>query len=152
MSLRRVAASLIIAALLSGCASTLSGDSYSRDEARKVQTVKMGTVEHVRLVVIEGTKTPIGAAAGGAVGGIAGSTMGHGAGSDIAAVLGAVVGGVAGATVEEQATKRQGEEITVRLENGEILAVVQEKTDKETFNVGDKIRILTVQGTTRVTH
>ena len=28
---------------LGGCASSLTGDTYSRDEARKVQTVRMGT-------------------------------------------------------------------------------------------------------------
>mgnify|MGYP000889797149 CR=1 FL=1 len=31
-----------LALTLGGCASNLSGDSYSRDEARKVQTVRMG--------------------------------------------------------------------------------------------------------------
>lgn len=31
--------------LLGGCASSLTGDSYSRDEARRVQTVRMGTIE-----------------------------------------------------------------------------------------------------------
>ena len=50
--------------LIGGCASNLQGDSYSREDARQVQTVKYGTIEDVRLVVIEGTKTPIGTAAG----------------------------------------------------------------------------------------
>lgn len=43
--------------LLGGCASSLTGDSYSRDEARRVQTVRMGTIESLRPVKIEGTKT-----------------------------------------------------------------------------------------------
>ena len=49
---------------LGGCASSLTGDSYSRDEARAVQTVRMGTIESLRPVKIEGTKTPIGGGAG----------------------------------------------------------------------------------------
>ena len=63
-----------VAMLLSGCPSNLTGDSYSRADARKVQTIRMGTIESLRPVRIEGTKTPVGAVAGAAVGGIAGST------------------------------------------------------------------------------
>ncbi|MBP8008661.1 MAG: hypothetical protein KAY87_05980, partial [Thiopseudomonas sp.] len=62
--------------LLTGCASSLSGDTYSRADARKVQTIRMGTIESLRPVRIEGTKTPIGAGAGAVVGGVAGSTIG----------------------------------------------------------------------------
>ena len=46
---------------LGGCASSLTGDTYTRDEARRVQTVRMGTIESLRPVKIEGTKTPVGA-------------------------------------------------------------------------------------------
>lgn len=42
---------------VTGCASNLQGDTYSRQDARQVQSVQYGTVEDVRLVVIEGTKT-----------------------------------------------------------------------------------------------
>ena len=66
--------------LLSGCMSNLSGDSYSRDEARRVQTVRMGTIDSLRPVKIEGSKTPIGAGAGAVVGGVAGSAIGGGRG------------------------------------------------------------------------
>ena len=67
--------------LLGGCASNLSGDSYSRDEARTVQNVRMGTIEYLRPVQIEGTKSPVGAGAGAVVGGLGGSTIGGGTGS-----------------------------------------------------------------------
>jgi len=133
---------------LAGCASSNSGDVYSRGETRREQTVRLATVESVRPVTIEGTKTPIGAVAGGAVGGIAGSGVGHGKGSSIAGVLGAVGGGLAGAAIEEGATRKQGVEITVRLANGELRSIVQEETDK--FVAGQKVRLLTSGGTTRV--
>ena len=64
-----------------GCASSLTGDTYSRSEARAPQTVRMGTVESVRLVQIEGTKTNIGTGAGAVIGGVAGSSVGGGRGS-----------------------------------------------------------------------
>ena len=72
---------------LSGCASSLTGDTYSRDEARAVQTVRYGTIESLRPVQIEGTKTPIGTGAGAVVGGVAGSGIGGGRGSAVAAVM-----------------------------------------------------------------
>jgi outer membrane lipoprotein SlyB len=134
--------------ILAGCASSNRGDVYSRGEARKEQTVRLATVESVRPVQIEGTRTPVGTVAGGAIGGIAGSGVGGGRGSAAAAVLGAVGGGLAGAAIEEGVTRKQGVEITVRLENGELRAIVQEETDK--FVAGQKVRLLTSGGVTRV--
>ncbi|MFJ5446073.1 glycine zipper 2TM domain-containing protein [Methylobacillus methanolivorans] len=146
--------SLLVAAgillTLSGCMSSNSGDVYSRDEARKTQTVRLGVVESVRNVKLEGTKTPIGGGAGAVVGGIAGSSVGGGKGQAIATVLGALVGGLAGAAAEEGITRKDGLEITVKLESGNLIAVVQEADVQ--FNPGDKVRLVESGGVTRVTH
>ena len=107
---------------LGGCQSSLTGDTYSRDEARAVQTVRMGTIESLRPVKIEGTKTPIGAGAGAVVGGIGGSGLGGGRGSAVLAVVGAVAGGLLGAAAEEGLTRTQGVEITVREDDGTMRA------------------------------
>ena len=139
---------LMALVLLAACASSNRGDVYSRGEALKEQTVRLATVESVRPVQIEGTRSPIGAVAGGAIGGIAGSEVGQGSGSSAAAVLGAVGGGLAGAAIEEGITRKQGVEITVRLENGELRAIVQEEADK--FVAGQKVRLLSSGGVTRV--
>ncbi|KAA0694760.1 glycine zipper 2TM domain-containing protein [Halopseudomonas laoshanensis] len=136
--------------VLGGCASKLTGDTYSREDARAPQTVRMGTVESVRPVQIEGTKTIIGPAAGAAVGGIAGSSVGGGRGSMIAGVIGAVVGGMAGAATEEGVTRSQGVEITVTEDDGQTRAFVQEAVDNVTFAPGDRVRVLTVNGESRV--
>ncbi len=90
MHILRLITLAALAAFLVACASSNSGSSYSRDEARRLQTVRTGVVESVRAVNIEGTKTPVGTAAGAVVGGVAGSTVGHGAGSVVAGVIGAV--------------------------------------------------------------
>lgn len=135
---------------LAGCTSNLSGDTYSRDEARRVQTVRLGTIESLRPVQIEGTKTPIGAGAGAVIGGIGGSSVGGGRGSAVAAVIGAVAGGMLGAAAEEGLTRTQGVEITVREDDGSLRAYVQEVQPNEIFRVGDRVRILTVNGTSRV--
>ncbi|TRX75814.1 outer membrane lipoprotein [Pseudomonas mangiferae] len=137
---------------LGGCTSDLTGDSYSRDEARAVQTVRMGTIESLRPVKIEGTKTPIGAGAGAVIGGVGGSAIGGGRGSVVAAVIGAVAGGVLGAMTEEGITRTQGVEITVREDDGSLRAYVQEVEPNQIFRVGERVRINTLNGTSRVTH
>ncbi|MDE1164146.1 MAG: glycine zipper 2TM domain-containing protein [Pseudomonas sp.] len=138
--------------LLGGCMSNLTGDSYSRDEARRVQTVRMGTIESLRPVKIEGSKTPIGAGAGAVVGGVAGSAIGGGRGSIITAVIGAVAGGLLGSATEEGLTRTQGVEITVREDDGSMRAYVQQVQENEIFRVGERVRIMTVDGTSRVSH
>lgn len=140
----------LISLLLAACASSNSGSVYSRDEARKVQTVKTGVIESVRQVKLEGTKSPVGTVAGGAVGGIAGSSVGNGKGSAIAAVIGAVAGGLAGSALEEGITRKDGVELTVKLDGGGLIAIVQEAD--EVFTPGEKVRILESGGVSRVSH
>lgn len=146
----RIVTAVLAALILAGCASSNSGSVYSRDEARREATVRMGTLESVRAVTIEGTKTPVGTVAGGAVGGIAGSSIGGGRGSAVGAVLGAVAGGLVGSAAEEGITRKPGVELTVRLDNGELRAIVQEAD--ETFTVGERVRLVSQGGVTRVTH
>ncbi|UYP29268.1 hypothetical protein OEG79_14505 [Pseudomonas sp. Z8(2022)] len=143
-----------LAALLAlgGCQSSLTGDTYSRDEARAVQTVRMGTIESLRPVKIEGTKTPIGAGAGAVIGGVGGSGLGGGRGSAVMAVVGAVAGGLLGAAAEEGLTRTQGVEITVREDDGTMRAYVQEVEPNQVFRVGERVRVMTVNGTSRVSH
>lgn len=137
-------------AVLGGCASSMSGGAYSREQARQVQEVKMGVVESVRQVKIEGTKSPVGTGAGAVVGGIAGSNIGAGKGSTIGMILGAVAGGVAGSMIEEGVMSKDGLEITIKLDSGRMIAVTQEADEQ--FRVGERIRVLSGGGVTRVTH
>jgi outer membrane lipoprotein SlyB len=68
----------------------------------------------------------------------------------IAGVIGAVVGGMAGAATEEGVTRSQGVEITVTEDDGQTRAFVQEAVDNVTFAPGDRVRVLTVNGESRV--
>ena len=145
-----IAGILLASALVSGCASTSSGSAYSGGQARQEQTVRMGVVESVRQVNIEGSKSGVGAVAGGVAGGVAGSNIGAGKGSTLGSILGAVVGGVAGNAIEQGVSKKQGLEITVKLDNGELRAITQEAD--ETFRPGERVRLLSGSGVTRVTH
>lgn len=146
-----MAVGLVVSLLVTGCASSLQGDTYSRDDARKVQTVQYGRIEDLRMVVIEGTKSPVGTIAGAGIGGVAGSTVGGGKGKTIATILGAVAGGVAGSKAEEAMTKSQGIEMIVRLENSDrTISVVQAHDPNAPLAVGDRVRLMSVNGQTRV--
>lgn len=148
--MNKVFAVLLVPALLAGCASGLGSGDYERKEARRVYEVKMGVVESVRTVKLEGTDSNVGTVAGGIVGGVAGSGVGGGKGSAVGAVLGAVAGGVAGKAVEEVATRKTALEIVVRLDSGRTIAIVQEDAG-EAFARGDRVRILESGGQARVT-
>lgn len=139
------------AMFLSGCATrTSSGSVYSAQQARQEQTVRLAVVESVREVTIEADRGPVGVVAGGAIGGIAGSNVGGGRGSTVGSILGAVAGGVAGQAIERSVTQKKGVEITVRLENGELRAITQEAG--EVFKPGERVRLLSGGGVTRVSH
>ncbi len=140
---------LVLAALLAGCASSKSGEVYSRDEARQVMTIQLGVVEFVKEVKVEGSKSGLGTAGGAIIGGVAGSTIGGGKGSTLAALGGAVLGGIAGNVAEEKLTNFNGLELTVKLDSGKAIATVQ--ANDVMFAVGDRVRVLTTRsGTTRV--
>lgn len=153
--MKRILASLVAVvavASLSGCASSLSGSTYSRDQARVAQDVEYGRVEAVRVVAIEGTKTNIGTGAGAIAGGVAGGSISSGTTTrTVGAIAGALIGGMAGAAAEEGITRQDGLEITVRLDSGRTVAVVQ-AADVQ-FRPGDRVRVLYGHdGTTRVTY
>lgn len=148
---RQLLSALALAGLaLAGCTNSQSGSAYRRSEARSEMSVRMGVVESVRQVTLDGTQSGVGAIAGAAVGGIAGSNLGKGRGSTVGAIVGAVAGGVAGHAIEGSATTKAGLEITVRLENGSLIAITQEAD--EAFHPGERIRILSDGRTSRVSH
>lgn len=117
-----------------------SSKVYSRNEAGKVQSVQDGEVLYVREVTIEGSKSPLGGIAGGIMGYAVGSTIGGGSGRKVARAAGTVGGAVAGAAIQEKATREVGLEITIQLDSGEVISIVQSADEK--FDDGDRVRVL----------
>ena len=141
--------SLLSATLLIGACATTSGpNTVQGSQAGRAQSVQMGTVYAVRDVTIQNDGTRTGNVAGAALGGIAGSTLGSG---NRANAAGAIGGAVAGRAVGNAVTasNQAGVEITVRLENNQLIAVVQAGTSNE-FRVGDVVRVTSDGRTTRV--
>jgi outer membrane lipoprotein SlyB len=122
------------------CESRTSSNVYSRQQAQRVFTVDEGLVVYVRQVQIEGSVTGLGAIAGGVMGYVVGGTIGEGSGQDVARAAGTITGAAAGAALEEHASHRDGLEITVQLDNGQVMAIVQ--AADQAFDVGDRVRIL----------
>ncbi len=140
---------------LCGCANqTQTGNAYTAGQSRQVQTVQRGKVIAVKDVDVAAHPSGVGALAGGALGGIAGSNNGRAGSNQSAAssIVGLVIGGVAGSMVDKKLNTLKGQEISIVLNNGTEIAVVQEIDEKEgAFLVGEQVRVLSsVGGTTRV--
>jgi len=128
-----------LALSVGGCSLPSRGDVYSRDETRTAWDVRYGEVVDVDEVTIEGRRSALGRVGGGLVGHEAGRTVGRGAGSRVAGAVGAVAGAVAGEAIEESVTREQGLQITVRLDDGRTLSVVQAADQR--FSVGEKVKV-----------
>jgi outer membrane lipoprotein SlyB len=149
-SMKSAAAAALGALLLGGCAYDPGPRQYSAYEVRGEQSVRFGVVESIRPVTINPHETGVGTAGGAALGMVAGSNVGGGNGQIAGAIGGAILGGIIGQSVERSANERPGVEVTVLLDSGKYIAVVQ-GVDEE-FRPGDRVRILSGRGATRVTH
>ncbi len=121
--------------------SSLYPTTVPRGSAGKLQHIRYGTIEGVRRVRIEGSKSGIGAAVGGVGGGVAGSAFGGGKRAKTLTTLGgALAGGIIGHKVEEETTKERGYEYTIQMDTGEHVAGIQ--GGHRPFKVGDRIQII----------
>ena len=149
-NLKAVLAAAAALALLGGCAYNRGPYDYRGYEVGSAQSVRFGVVESVRDVRISPRDTGVGTAGGAVLGGIAGSNVGGGSGQVAGAVGGAILGGIIGHNVEESANEQHGLEVTVLLDSGRYISVVQPAS--EPFRPGDRVRVLSGRGGSRVTH
>ncbi len=127
--------------LLTSCApSPTSANTVSRSEAGRIQRFEEGVIIMVRDVTIEGESRGAGAVAGGVLGFMLGGAVGGGSGRGIARTAGAIGGAAAGSAIEKSATTVPALELTVELESGEAVIIIQ--AADEHFDVGDKVRVV----------
>jgi outer membrane lipoprotein SlyB len=124
---------------------------YPRQDTRTAYNVEYGEVVATRIVEIEGETSFVGLWGGAAVGRAAGGALSdNGDTRGVAQAVGGVAGAVAGEAIEKKITAEDGLEITVRLDNSNTIAVVQEQD--VIFASGDRVRVLFgPRGATRVT-
>jgi outer membrane lipoprotein SlyB len=131
---------LCSALALAGCASSpSSANTVRRSETGRAHTVQQGEVIYVREVTIEGEAHGAGAVAGGVMGFALGG-LADGRGRGVARAGGAVGGAMAGSAIERRVTTQTGVEVTIELEDGEVIVVIQ--AADEVFNKGDSVRVL----------
>jgi len=135
-------------ATLAGCATHKSPNTFHRNEVGRMQTVEAGTVTAVREVSIHTDGSVVATATGAVVGGVAGSTIGGGRGQTLATAGGAAAGAAAGNALSSG--NQQGVEVTVQLDAGRTVAVVQAGNPND-FRVGDRVNVASDGVTTRVT-
>jgi outer membrane lipoprotein SlyB len=142
---------IALAGLVAGCVPPpQSASTYNYYQTQNEQTVRVGTVESVRNVTIANPESGTGSLGGAALGGLAGSNIGSGKGEAAGAIAGAIAGGLLGHHIESKANNRPGFEITIRLDDGQLLAITQ--AADEMFRPGERVRLLSNGQTTRVTH
>lgn len=137
-------------ALVSGCAKpSASANVYNYNQTQRDQIVRNGTVINVRPITIQSEQSSGGGAiAGGAVGGVAGSAIGGGTGRTLAIIGGAILGALAGNAIEDKMDKKDGLEISVRLDNGETRVIAQEADLPIMMN--QRVQVISGAGPTRV--
>lgn len=140
---------IALTAALAACTTT-SPDVIQRGDAQRLSQVQDAVVLNVRPVVVDGSQSGIGGAAGAVAGGVAGSSVGGSREQIVVGVLGAVAGAVIGNAAERYGTREQAYEIMVQLRNGERRAIVQAQGN-ETFQPGDQVVLVSTGSTTRVT-
>jgi outer membrane lipoprotein SlyB len=137
----------MIGCIITACAS----QSRTTSSTTGTTLVEVGEVTNVRDVTLAGGRTSgAGSFLGSVVGAIAGSQVGGGYGRTAAAIGGTVAGGVAGERVESAGNTSKVTELSVRFDNGGIRTYNVDPN--ENFRVGDKVKVVTSHGTTRVTH
>lgn len=150
----KILAVVIIASTLglAGCADNPYGNAYNVNDARQMQQVYYGTVMRTQAVTLNGNGNGIGTLAGGAIGGILGSGVGGGTGSEIAAIGGALLGGYLGNAAGNQVTKHNGVNLTIKMDSGRTVSIVQQVNPQVIFHTGERVQVnLSDNGTSRVT-
>ena len=126
----RLAPLALIALMAVGCSSTRdAGSTFSRSSSQQVHSVQRGVVQSVRVVTIEsdGRNT---------AGAVTGAVVGSAVGGPVATVGGAA----AGSAIQGNITTTQGLEVTVLLDNGQTVAIVQEGPI-DAFRAGDLVNV-----------
>lgn len=135
MQLSKLVLAIALSILLTACASS-GGGYHSGDKS----TIKTGTVESVRTVQLEGRSSIVGSLTGTILGSIAGASIGNSRTSGLNAFIGGILGSFAGSSAERSLTSEAGIEITVKLDNGEMIAITQD--DDVQFQKGDQVKVI----------
>ena len=152
MRTKLLASGLLGGAILLGTACTIPSKTtvVPKSQANQMQVADIGTVVKVTELAIEGRRTHLGQGGGAIIGAAAASPVGGT--RNTAAALGVagatIAGAVIGEAVEEYATRKRAQEITVQMNNGDTVVIVQPAPPD--YAVGDKVNVIHSPGGARV--
>ncbi|MDJ0655018.1 MAG: hypothetical protein QNJ40_12730 [Xanthomonadales bacterium] len=144
----RALISVLAALLAASCAANGPNRSYPPGSIGASLKAQSGTVMAVETVIVEGNHSVVGTLGGAAVGNSLGRTVGGGSGRRVAGAVGAVAGAVAGRAAEKHWTRQTAAEVTVKLDNGGVIAVIQDMD--ASLSPGDRVRVLRGRRTSQV--
>ena len=150
MNTKKLTTYLLTVFILSSCSyNSLRPDVVDRNQAQRMQTVRLGTIESVDNIMIAGDRKT-GALAGAAIGAASGSSISDSdIESGIGAVLGGLVGSAVGSAIGDAATRKNAIELLVALDDGKTVSIIQEASD-DVFTKGTRVKVITSAGKTRV--
>ncbi len=131
---------IIFAASGIGVMTGLIPSSYSKNSAPQAKAcMDCGVVESVQLVEVNGQGSGAGAVAGSLVGAVVGSEIGAGRGRTLATVAGAAGGAYAGNEIEKNMKKTSNYRISIRMNDGSVLALTQSADPG--VHAGDNVKV-----------
>jgi outer membrane lipoprotein SlyB len=124
-------------------AQDMGSRTYSSYEVRQQQVLSTGVVEDLRVVHIkvQDNVSYAGTAIGAGLGGLAANRVGQGNGRIAAVLIGSAIGGTIGNRFANGPQYRDATEIIVHIDQGPVVAVVQEN-DGADLRIGDKVRLI----------
>lgn len=136
-----------LAVVLLACLLTPSLPAFSQSGVAK--RIQYGEIVSAEKTVVVDQVTGTGAQVGSTVGAVAGYALADRGDRWIGSLLGGVVGAAAGHAAEKGARKKKGWELIIRLDTGEEVGI-DVPSRKETFELGDRVRLQTGGGRTKV--
>ncbi|MGF6472677.1 glycine zipper 2TM domain-containing protein [Paraburkholderia youngii] len=151
----KIIISLVLASMLSACASTDFGspNTYQRYDVQRAGSVEEATVVRTRSISIEAGSDNSGLTSliTAGVGAFLGSqTIGNGTGRYIAGALSGAASGFVAQKVSQAMAQRSGLEIIVRKSSGATVVVAQ--PDDQRFAPGEHVLLVSTSSGLRVTH
>lgn len=138
--LKRLFQLFIIMILAAGCAQT----TYTQGE----RSVRFGKITGLEEVTLEGRELGLGTIVGGIAGGYGANNIGKGKGQDVATIAGAIAGAVAGNMIENRLTQKNGQLVTVHLNDGSTVEITQ--PTNLNLSIGASVRVVGSGRNTRV--
>ena len=167
-------ACLPLALIVTACSSTSVPTRYPVAHTSVAHKLEQGTVIRANEVVIDGQATNLGMIVGGGLGGAAGAVAvpvqttaeivpNSAGGLDVdissnrhenraAMAVGAALGTVVGRKVEKKLSEKKAQELTIKLDSGETVVIVQQRRDQPFYD-NERVQVYTTRlGNSRVFH